>query len=123
MTGVFLQGEKTMNIGITPGKENLILTSQGEGTRTPEQALQALLQEGNVLSARVLAQSGNNALLKLADLLFPVKTDAQAPINTENVMLKAVSASPEKTMMEILPQTSKNEFPMPEVKINFTLPE
>jgi Tfp pilus assembly pilus retraction ATPase PilT len=65
-----------MNIGITPGKENLIQTGQAEGARTPEQALQTLLQEGKVLSARVLAQSGNNALLKLADLLIPVKTDA-----------------------------------------------
>ena len=123
MTGVFSQGEKNMNIGITPGKENLILTGQAEGGRTPEQALQALLQEGKVLSARVLAQSGNNTLLKLADLLIPVKTDAQVPINTENVMLKVVSTSPEKTLLEMIPQTSKNEFPMPEVKINFTLPE
>ena len=123
MTGVFSQGEKTMNIGITPGKENLILTGQAEGGRTPEQALQALLQEGKVLSARVLAQSGNNALLKLADLLIPVKTDAQVPINTENVMLKVVSTSPEKTLMEMVPQTFKNEFPMPEVKVSFTLPE
>lgn len=123
MTGVFSQGEKTMNIGITPGRENLIQTGQTETARTPEQALQALLQEGKVLSARVLAQSGNNALLKLADLLIPVKTDGNAPINTENVMLKVVSAAPEKTLMEMIPQTSKNEISMPEVKINFTLPE
>ena len=123
MTGVFSQGEKTMNIGITPGRENLIQTGQTETARTPEQALQALLQEGKVISARVLAQSGNNALLKLADLLIPVKTDGNAPINTENVMLKVVSAAPEKTLMEIIPQTSKNEISMPEVKINFTLPE
>lgn len=123
MTGVFSQGEKTMNIGITPGRENLIQTGQTETARTPEQALQALLQEGKVLSARVLAQSGNNALLKLADLLIPVKTDAQISINTENIMLKVLSASPEKTLMEIIPQTSKNEISMPEVKINFTLPE
>jgi uncharacterized protein YdgA (DUF945 family) len=38
-------------------------------------------------------------------------------------MLKVVSTSPEKTLMEMIPQTPKNEFPMPEVKINFTLPE
>lgn len=112
-----------MSIGISSGSnENLTIIKTGEG-KTPDQALQALLKEGKILTARILAQNGNNALLKLGDLLVPVKTEGDLLTNKENVRFKVISTSLEKTIMEIIPNDAKKNILIPEIKINFTLPE
>lgn len=112
-----------MSIGITGSNENLKITGQTEVVKDPEQALLAMLKEGKILSARILAQSNNNALLKLADLLIPVKTETSLPITTENISLKVLTSSPEQTLLEIIQETKNINSALPEVKVNFTLPE
>lgn len=110
-----------MNIGVKSGvTENLISTGKIEEAKTPEQDLKALLKEGKILSARVLAQSGNNTLLKLGDLLFPVKTESPSLITKENVLLKVVDVSSQKILMKLIPDDQKNNTFLSDLKVNFT---
>lgn len=112
-----------MSIGISSGANENIIINKGMEGKNPDQALQALFKEGKILAARILAQNGNNALLKLGDLIVSVKTEGDLLTNKENALLKVISTSPDKILMELIPNDQKKPILIPEMKINFTLPE
>lgn len=89
--------------------------------RSREEVLSSLLKEGRILSARPIAQSGDRALLKLADFLLPVKTDHANLLDAENIILKVKSASLDNILMEIDGDLGQAErlSNFPQIKVNF----
>lgn len=110
-----------MDISVIGSKAEALLNTSKTEARSLEDVLKGLLQEGRVLSARPVVQSGEQVLLKLADVLLPVKTDAENIMNAEKLLLKVERAGPENIFLEIEGQINQNEKTsnFPQMKLAF----
>lgn len=110
-----------MEISVTGSKTETLLSTNKSESKSADQTLRELLQEGRVLSARPIAQNGNQALLKLSDLLLPVKTDIGNIMNAEKLLIKVGTVSPESIFLEIEGQINQAEKTsnFPQMKLAF----